>query len=249
MKPTLMLLTMMCALTQVSAAEVKLAVAANFTKPIQDLAVKYEKATGDKLVMSFGATGALYAQIKNGAPFDVFLAADNKAPKRAVAEGYGVEGTIFTYAIGKLVLWSKDPQFVTNETTLKQSELKKLAVADAKLAPYGVAAEETLKKLGLYDELSPKFVVGGNIGQTYQFVSTGNAQAGFVALSQCYKDGKFTSGSGWIVPSEYYSAIRQDGVLLKNGANAEAARRFIDYLKSSPEADHIRTAFGYDMEK
>lgn len=249
MKPTLMVLTMMCALGQVSAAEVKLAVAANFTKPIQDLAVKYEKATGDKLVMSFGATGALYAQIKNGAPFDVFLAADNKAPKRAVAEGYGVEGTTFTYAIGKLVLWSKDPQFVTNETTLKQSELKKLAVADAKLAPYGVAAEETLKKLGLYEALSPKFVVGGNIGQTYQFVSTGNAQAGFVALSQCYKDGKFTSGSGWIVPSEYYSAIRQDGVLLKNGANVEAARRFIDYLKSSPEADHIRTAFGYDMEK
>lgn len=249
MKPTLMVLTMMCALGQVSAAEVKLAVAANFTKPIQDLAVKYEKATGDKLVMSFGATGALYAQIKNGAPFDVFLAADNKAPKRAVAEGYGVEGTTFTYAIGKLVLWSKDPQFVTNETTLKQSELKKLAVADAKLAPYGVAAEETLKKLGLYEALSPKFVVGGNIGQSYQFVSTGNAQAGFVALSQCYKDGKFTSGSGWIVPSEYYSAIRQDGVLLKNGANVEAARRFIDYLKSSPEADHIRTAFGYDMEK
>lgn len=249
MKPTLMLLTMMCALGQVSAAEVKLAVAANFTKPIQDLAVKYEKATGDKLVMSFGATGALYAQIKNGAPFDVFLAADNKAPKRAVAEGYGVEGTTFTYAIGKLVLWSKDPQFITNETTLKQSELKKLAVADAKLAPYGVAAEETLKKLGLYEALSPKFVVGGNIGQTYQFVSTGNAQAGFVALSQCYKDGKFTSGSGWIVPSEYYSAIRQDGVLLKNGAHPEAARRFIEYLKSSPEADHIRTAFGYDMEK
>lgn len=249
MKPTLVLLAMMCVLGQVHAAQVNVAIAANFTKPMQDLAVKYEKATGDTLVMSFGATGALYAQIKNGAPFDVFLAADNKAPQRAVAEGYGVEGTTFTYAIGKLVLWSKDPQFVTNETTLKQSELKKLAIADAKLAPYGVAAEETLKKLGLYDALSSKFVVGGNIGQTYQFVSTGNAQAGFVALSQCFKDGKFTSGSGWIVPSEYYSAIRQDGVLLKNGSNAEAARRFIEYLKSSPEADHIRTAFGYDMQK
>ena len=247
-KMTLMALLLgVCVSTQ--AAEVKLAIAANFTKPMQDLAPVYEKMTGDKLVMSFGATGALYAQIKNGAPFDILLSADDKATVRAVTEGLGVEGSTFTYAIGKLVLWSKQEDFVKDAKVLESAKVQKLAVADPKLAPYGVAAEETLRHLGLYEKLQPKFVIGGNIGKTYQFVSSENAQVGFIALSQCYKNGKFTEGSGWIVPAEYYNPIMQDGVLLTNGQNKEAAKKFIDFLKSSPEADKVREAFGYAMVK
>lgn len=247
-KMTLMALLLgVCVSTQ--AAEVKLAIAANFTKPMQDLAPVYEKMTGDKLVMSFGATGALYAQIKNGAPFDILLSADDKATVRAVTEGLGVEGSTFTYAIGKLVLWSKQADFVKDAKVLESEKVQKLAVADPKLAPYGVAAEETLRHLGLYEKLQLKFVIGGNIGKTYQFVSSENAQVGFIALSQCYKNGKFTEGSGWIVPAEYYNPIMQDGVLLTNGQNKEAAKKFIDFLKSSPEADKVREAFGYAMVK
>ena len=247
-KMTLMALLLgVCVSTQ--AAEVKLAIAANFTKPMQDLAPVYEKMTGDKLVMSFGATGALYAQIKNGAPFDILLSADDKATVRAVTEGLGVEGSTFTYAIGKLVLWSKQADFVKDAKVLESEKVQKLAVADPKLAPYGVAAEETLRHLGLYEKLQPKFVIGGYIGKTYQFVSSENAQVGFIALSQCYKNGKFTEGSGWIVPAEYYNPIMQDGVLLTNGQNKEAAKKFIDFLKSSPEADKVREAFGYAMVK
>ena len=247
-KMTLMALLLgVCVSTQ--AAEVKLAIAANFTKPMQDLAPVYEKMTGDKLVMSFGATGALYAQIKNGAPFDILLSADDQATVRAVTEGLGVEGSTFTYAIGKLVLWSKQADFVKDAKVLESEKVQKLAVADPKLAPYGVAAEETLRHLGLYEKLQPKFVIGGNIGKTYQFVSSENAQVGFIALSQCYKNGKFTEGSGWIVPAEYYNPIMQDGVLLTNGQNKEAAKKFIDFLKSSPEADKVREAFGYAMVK
>lgn len=247
-KMTLMALLLgVCVSTQ--AAEVKLAIAANFTKPMQDLAPVYEKMTGDKLVMSFGATGALYAQIKNGAPFDILLSADDKATVRAVTEGLGVEGSTFTYAIGKLVLWSKQADFVKDAKVLESEKVQKLAVADPKLAPYGVAAEETLRHLGLYEKLQPKFVIGGNIGKTYQFVSSENTQVGFIALSQCYKNGKFTEGSGWIVPAEYYNPIMQDGVLLTNGQNKEAAKKFIDFLKSSPEADKVREAFGYAMVK
>jgi len=229
----------------VSAAEVKLAIAANFTKPMQALAPVYEKLTGDRLVMSFGATGALYAQIKNGAPFDILLAADNKASRKAVKEGYGVEGTPFVYAVGKLVLWSSDPDLIRDETSLESDRIRKLALADPKLAPYGLAAQETLEKLGKYEKLSPKFVMGGNISKTYQFVSTGNAQAGFIALSQCYKDGKLTGGSAWIVPESFHSPILQEGVLLKAGEHPEAARKFIEFLANSPEADSVRTAFGY----
>lgn len=249
MKKITLLTLLLSAAFSAQATEVKLAIAANFTKPMQDLAPVYEKMTGDKLVMSFGATGALYAQIKNGAPFDILLSADNKATEKAVKEGLGVEGSTFTYAIGKLVLWSKQPDFVKDAKVLESDTVQKLAVADPKLAPYGVAAEETLRYLGLYEKLQPKFVVGGNIGKTYQFVSSENAQVGFIALSQCYKNGKFTEGSGWIVPAEYYSPIMQDGVLLTNGESKEAAKKFIDFLKSNPEADKVREAFGYAMAK
>ena len=231
------------------AEDVRVAVAANFTAPVKELAPLYEKATGDKLVLSFGATGAFYAQIKNGAPFDILLAADAKTPAKAVKEGYGVEGSTFTYAIGKLVLWSADPKLVKDEKSLDSADLKKLAVADPKLAPYGEAASQTMEALGKFAQLEPKFVIGGNIGKTFQFVKSENAQAGFVALSQCFKNGAFTSGSGWVVPQKYYEPILQDAVLLKSSTNKEAAQRFLNYLKTSEDASRIRAAYGYDTAK
>ena len=233
----------------VLAEDVRVAVAANFTAPVKELAPLYEKATGDKLVLSFGGTGAFYAQIKNGAPFDILLAADAKTPAKAVKEGCGVEGSTFTYAIGKLVLWSADPKFVKDEKALDSADLRKLAVADPKLAPYGEAAYQTMKALGKFAQLEPKFVIGGNIGKTLQFVKSENAQAGFVALSQCFKDGAFTSGSGWVVPQKFYKPILQDAVLLKSSTNKEAAQRFLNYLKTSEDAARIRAAYGYDTAK
>ncbi len=237
-----------CAMAAVSAqaADVRVAVAANFTAPSKDLAPLFEKATGDKLILSFGSTGAFYAQIKNGAPFDILLAADNKTPKKAVEEGYGVAGSTFTYAVGKLVLWSSDANLIKGSAdVLKTDAVKHVAVANPKLAPYGLAAHQTMDKLGIKADVTPKIVEGDNIGKTFQFVKTANAQAGFIALSQCFKDGKMTSGSGWIIPQEYYDRIDQDAVLLNPGLKNTAARRFLEFLKTSPEAQKIREAYGY----
>lgn len=230
-----------------AAEEVHVAVAANFTAPAKDLQPIYEKATGDKLVLSFGATGAFYAQIKNGAPFDVLLAADAKTPAKAVKEGYGVEGTPFTYAVGKLVLWSSDAGLVKDDVAavIKSDAVKHVAIANPKLAPYGEAAYQALKSLGLEKAVEAKTVIGDNIGKTYQFVKTGNAEAGFIALSQCFKDGKFVSGSGYVVPQELYGTINQDAVLLKKGEANEGAKRFLKFLKESKEATAIREAYGY----
>lgn len=233
-----------------SAAEINVAVAANFTAPAKELAADYEKATGDKLVLSFGSTGNFYAQIKNGAPFDVLLAADDTTPAKAVKEGYGVEGTTFTYAIGKLVLWSSDANLIKGDAkVLTTDAVKHIAVANPKLAPYGLAAHETMDKLGIKAAITPKIVEGDNIGKTFQFVSTGNAEAGFIALSQCYKDGKMTSGSGWIIPQEYYNPIAQDAVLLKKGEKNEAAKKFLEYLRTSEKVAQVRAAYGYDTAK
>ena len=245
MKKLALLLVLSGISASVLAEDVRVAVAANFTAPVKELAPIYEKATGDKLVLSFGATGAFYAQIKNGAPFDVLLAADAKTPAKMVKEGLGVKDTAYTYAVGKLVLWSANPNFVKDEKALSSPDLQKLAVADPRLAPYGEAAMEALTALKLKDTLTPKFVVGGNIGKTFQFVKSENAQAGFVALSQCYKNGAFTSGSGWIVPADLYQPIRQDAVLLKAGEANAGAKRFLDFLKKSPEAAAVREAYGY----
>ena len=232
-----------------SAEEVRVAVAANFTAPMKELAPLYEKATGDKLIVSYGATGAFYAQIKNGAPFDVLLAADAKTPAKAVKEGHGVDGTAFTYAVGKLVLWSSDANLVKDQKTLADPAVKKIAVADARLAPYGEAALQALEALGMKDVAEPKFVVGNNIGKTFQFVESGNAQVGFVALSQCFKNGAFTGGSGWVVPQDLYKPILQDAVQLKAGEKNAGAKRFLDYLKTNPDAAAIREAYGYGTAK
>ena len=244
-------LLMTCAAFGVSAEEVHVAVAANFTAPAKDLQPAYEKATGDKLILSFGATGAFYAQIKNGAPFDVLLAADAKTPAQAVKEGYGVAGSTYTYAIGKLVLWSSDANLVKDDVAavIKSDAVKHLAVANPKLAPYGEAAYQTLGALGLEKDAESKIVIGDNIGKTLQFVSSGNAEAGFIALSQCFKGGKFTSGSGYVIPQELYGQINQDAVLLKAGEKNEGAKRFLKFLKESQEASDIRAAYGYGTAK
>ncbi|MCF0253598.1 MAG: molybdate ABC transporter substrate-binding protein [Duodenibacillus sp.] len=230
----------------VAAGEINVAVAANFTAPSKEIAAAFEKATGHKVVLSFGATGMFYGQIKEGAPFDVLLAADDKTPAKAVKEGYGVEGSAYTYAVGKLVFWSSNPQLIPQTpTVLEKGVFEKCAVANPKLAPYGQAAYETLDAMGLMNAVKPKFVEGKNIGATFNMVKTGNAEVGFVALSQVYKDGKFTGGSGWIVNPKYYNPIRQDAVLLKASKDPKTAKAFLDYLKKSPEAQAVKTAYGY----
>lgn len=229
------------------ADEVQVAVAANFTAPMQKIAAAFEKDTGHKAVLAFGATGKFYAQIVNGAPFDVLLAADDETPARLETEHRTAPGTRFTYATGKLVLWSAKDGYVDNQgQVLKTGDYAHLALASPKTAPYGAAAIETLTKLNLLERVQPKLVQGENIAQAHQFVSTGNAALGFVALSQVYRDGKFTSGSGWIVPATLHSPIRQDAVILARGAANPAAQALESYLKSARAKDIIRS-YGYEL--
>lgn len=229
------------------AAEVQIAVAANFTAPVKTIAGDFEKSTGYKTALSFGATGKFYAQIENGAPFDILLAADDKTPVMIEKNNLGVSGSHFTYAIGKLVLWSAKPGYVDDQgNVLKSGDFRHIALANPELAPYGAAAIQVMTRLGLMNTLEPKFVQGEDIGQTYQFVSTGNAELGFVALSQVYEDGKFKRGSAWIVPAIMYNPIRQDAVLLTRGKNNPAAEAFLKYLKSD-KARTIIKAYGYGL--
>jgi molybdate transport system substrate-binding protein len=223
------------------AVDTNVAVAANFTEPAREIAQIFQSKTGHKAILSFGATGQLYAQITQGAPFQVFLSADDTTPKKLVGDGLAVAGSPITYAIGKIVLFSKDADLVKGEQTLKEAKFNKLAIANPATAPYGAAAVEAMKKLGVYDAIAPKLVQGSNISQTFQFVDTGNAELGFVALSQVVER---PGGSRWIVPANLHAPIRQDTVLLKTGAENEAARAFIAFLKG-PEATAIIEKFGY----
>jgi len=225
------------------AAEVKVAVAANFTDPSKEIAALFEKASGHKLALSFGATGQFYAQITQGAPFEAFLAADKATPAKAVAEGHAIKGTEFTYALGKLVLFSKTTGLVTGEDTLKQGKFAKIAIANPGAAPYGAAAVETMKALNIYDTLQPKIVQGQNIAQTFQFIDTGNAELGFVALAQV---AFVTGGSRWVVPGKLHAPILQDAVLLKPGADSAAANAFLAFLKGK-EAIAVIEKFGYGV--
>lgn len=232
---------------QVYAAEVSVAVAANFTAPMQKIAQAFEAETGHKAVLSFGSTGTLYAQIRNGAPFQVFLAADDETPTKLESEGLGVAGSRFTYAFGKLVLWSKQPGLVDDKgEVLRSGTFQRIALANPKLAPYGSAAMETMSKLGLVQALQPRFVQGENIAQTYQFVSTENAQLGFVALSQVYADGKIAQGSAWMVPDNLHAPIQQDAILLTKGINNPAATALLHFLRSERAKVLIR-AHGYAL--
>ena len=227
------------------ADEVQVAVAANFAAPMKELAAGFERATGHKVLSTVGATGKFYAQISNGAPFEVLLSADEKTPARLEQEGAGVPGTRFTYAIGKLVLWSSQPG-VADANALKAGKFTRLAIANPVVAPYGMAAIGVLDKLGLVVALAPKFAYGENIAQTYQFVASGNAQLGFVAMSQVFEGGKLTSGSAWVVPASLYSPIRQDAIVLAKGKGKPAVLAWMAYLKSEPARALIR-AHGYDL--
>lgn len=227
------------------AEETQVAVAANFTAPAKLIAAEFEKETGHKAVLAFGATGKLYAQIKNGAPFEVLLAADDRTPAKLEEEGMAVRDSRFTYAVGQLVLWSARPDLVDEEgEVLEKGDFKHLAIANPKTAPYGAAAIETLTALKLLEALTPKLVQGENIAQTHQFVVSGNAELGFVALSQVWKDGKLTSGSAWVVPEALHTPIRQDAVLLNSGAGNAAAVAWLDFLKGE-KAREVIHAFGY----
>jgi molybdate transport system substrate-binding protein len=229
------------------AAEVQVAVAANFTAPMKVIAAQFEQDTGHKVLASYGATGKFYAQIQNGAPFDILLAADDETPARLDKENATAPQSRFTYAIGKLVLWSpKEGVVDAKGDILKTGKFDHIAVANPKLAPYGLAAQETLQKLNLFTTLQPKFVTGENIGQTYQFVASAATPLGFVAMSQVYEDNQLKSGSAWVVSSTMYSPIRQDAVVLTRGAGKPAVTAFIRYLKGDKAKAVIRS-YGYDL--
>lgn len=224
---------------------VSVAVAANFTAPMQKIAAAFETDTGHKAELSFGATGKFYAQITHGAPFQVLLSADDTTPARLEREGKAVAPSRFTYAIGTLVLWSAQPGTVDAKgDVLKSGDFKHLAIANPKLAPYGAAALQVMEKLGVATALQPRLVQGENIAQTFQFVSTGNAQLGFVALSQVMADGKIRSGSAWQVPASLHEPIRQDAVLLMPGKDSAAASALLTYLRGS-KARAIIQSYGY----
>ena len=229
------------------ADEVQVAVAANFTAPIQAIAADFEKDTGHKLVAAYGATGQFYTQIKNGAPFEVFLSADDTTPEKLEKEGDTVKGSRFTYAVGTLALWSaKDGYVDTNGEVLKKNQYQHLSIANPKAAPYGLAATQVLEKLKLTEATKTKIVEGQNITQAYQFVSTGNAELGFVALSQIYKEGKVASGSAWIVPASLHDPIKQDAVILSKGKDNAAAKALVEYLKG-PKAAAVIKSYGYQL--
>lgn len=229
------------------AGEVQVAVAANFAGPMARIGEAFTAATGHTLKLSTGATGKFYTQIISGAPFEVLLAADDETPKKLVAEGHALAGTNFTYALGKLVLWSAQPGFVDEQgAVLGSDKVKHLAIANPKVAPYGAAGLEVIKARGLADALAPKIVTGESIAQAYQFVATGNAEVGFVALSQVVVPGKPVAGSHWVVPAKLYGEIRQDAVLLKAGEKNPAAKALLDFLKSEPAKVLIRE-HGYGL--
>jgi len=229
------------------AAEVSVAVAANFAGPMREIAKAFERETGHKAVVALGSTGKLYAQIKQGAPFEVLLAADAQTPARLEAEGLGVAGSRWTYATGHLVLWSPKPGLVDAQgAVLRSDQFKRLAMADPKLAPYGAAALQTLQHLGLLQSLEGKLVQGDSIAQTYQFVATGNAELGFLALSQLLVDGRLRAGSVWQVPAHMHAPLRQDALLLVKGRQQPAALALLAYLRSEA-ARSIISRHGYTV--
>lgn len=228
------------------AGEVTVAVAANFAGPLGRIAEGFQAATGHAVKPSPGATGKFYTQIvAGGAPFEVLLAADDQTPRRLVDQGHAVAGSNFTYAIGQLVLWSAQPGLVDGQgAVLASGRFGKLAIANPKVAPYGAAAMQVLQSRGLAQALGPRLVTADSVAQAYQFVATGNAEIGFVALSQVAIPGKPMQGSMWRVPQSLYGDIRQDAVLLKAGEKNPAAVALLHYLRS-PAARELIAAYGY----
>ena len=230
------------------AAQASVAVAANFMAPMKRIAQDFERDTGHKLTLAFGATGQFYAQIRHGAPFAVLLSADDETPLKLEKEGLGVPGSRWTYAIGKLVLWSKKPGFVDAQgEVLRQGGFEKIALANPKLSPYGAAALQVLDHMGLRERTAAKMVQGSNITQTFQFVSSENAQLGFIALSQVFDNGKLKQGSAWLVPSAMHAPLQQDALLLNPGKDNAAAVAFLKYLQGD-QAKAVIRAFGYELQ-
>lgn len=240
-RAALALTTLALAAVPAHAGELHVAVATNFVKTARALAGDFTTASGHAVVVSEGSTGRLYAQIVNGAPFEVFLSADAERPLRLVAEGYAVEGTRFAYALGRLVLWSADPARVRDAGALR-GDFRHLAIANPELAPYGAAARQTLERLGLWAALEPRLVRGEDVGQTQQFVATGNAELGFVALAQVVDAG----GSRWEVPADHHAPIEQEAVLLGPGRDDATARAFLAFLRSAAARARIEAA-GYAL--
>jgi molybdate transport system substrate-binding protein len=231
------------------AAEVRAAVASNFTATMNELSRAFTAATGYKVVASFGASGQLFAQISNGAPFDLMLSADNQYSTQLVENGLGVADSRFIYARGQLALWSSEAGYVDDAgDVLKKAAYAKLAIANPKTAPYGRAAEQALKALGLYETVQARFITGENIAQTQQFIASGSVPLGFVALAQVYALPEDKRGSFWIVPEKLHEPIDQEAVLLKSAQDNAAARAFLVYLKS-PEATAIIRKYGYELPR
>jgi molybdate transport system substrate-binding protein len=234
--------------TQALADETSIAVAANFTGVTNKLVPLFEKATGHQVKVSFGSTGKLYAQIENGAPFDVFLAADSTRPAKAEKEGLAVPGSQFVYAQGQLALWSaRSGLFSAGDDYLRTGKFDHVALANPKTAPYGLAATQVMQNLGVASSLQSKLVQGDSIAQTFQFVATGNAEIGFVAYSQVI-GWKGEAGSSWVIPVEYYDPIEQSAVLLKRGESNAAAKAFLNFVKTDPAALAVIAKFGYRVK-
>jgi molybdate transport system substrate-binding protein len=232
--------------TAACAGQVSVAVAANFALPMQKIAAAFERDTGHRAVLAFGSTGRFYAQVRNGAPFQVLLAADAQTPARLEKEGLAVAGSRFTYAVGRLVLWSAEPGVVdARGEVLKQPGTGKVAIADPRLAPYGAAAVQVMERLGVADHLRPRLVQGESIAQAFQFVGTGNAPIGFVALSQVMESGRIEKGSAWIVPASLHDPLTQDAVLLTTGKDNAAAAALLAYLRGDAARAIVR-AHGYE---
>ena len=248
MRFKLTLFVYLCCLSSLSWAQTTLvAVAANFSKPMQEIVELFEKQTEHTVKLSFGSSGKFVAQIENGAPFDMFLSADEESVHKLAQSDLVVVGTSFTYAQGKLLLWSAQDHYIDDKgDILQQGKFTHLAIANPKLAPYGAAAIDFLKKQGLFDQVQSKIVEGENISQTHQFISTGNAQLGFIALSQVFENGKVSSGSYWLVPQSDYTPIKQTAALLKLGEANPAAKALLEYLKS-PHAKAIIQKYGYEL--
>ena len=245
-----LVIVLLLSTSQVSWSDtVLVALAANFTKPMTEISAKFEKKTGHKVELSFSSSGKFVSQIENGGPYEVFLSADEKGPEKLEQDGLVEPDSRFIYAYGRLALWSAKPNYVDDQgNILATGNFKHLAIADPKLAPYGLAALDVLKNLKLFEKLQPLFVQGENISQTYQFVSTSNAELGFVALSQIIENGHIVSGSGWAIPDKYYQPIRQAAVLIKKSNKNPAALALLNYLKS-PDALEVIEKYGYKLPK
>ena len=234
------------AVTPAFAEQMLVAVAANFIPPFREIALEFEKSTGHQLKVVGGSSGNFYTQIKNGAPFDVFFSADNERPKKLEDEGLGVKDTRFTYATGRLVLWSANADLIKGEETVRSKNFKRLAMANPKTAPYGVAAMQALQKLELWDSLQPHIVMGESIGQTMGFIESGNAQLGFVALSQIMDPKIKGKGSRWDVPTNLHEPIQQDVILLTKGKDNAGAKALLEFI-ISPQSKTIIERYGYEL--